>query len=55
MLATRCVLLYPEGTEKLVLFDSIGLEDWKDLGVPWRSIDQWCKRELKCNAVGIRK
>ncbi|NAT61504.1 alpha/beta hydrolase, partial [Pseudomonas syringae pv. actinidifoliorum] len=30
------------------------LEDWKALGVPYRSIDQWYERELKTTAEGIR-
>jgi pimeloyl-ACP methyl ester carboxylesterase len=55
MLAARYGLLYPQATEKLVLVNPIGLEDWKALGVPWRSVDQWYQRELKLNAEGIRK
>lgn len=54
MLATRYALLYPEATEQLVLVNPIGLEDWKALGVPYRSIDQWYARELKTSADGIR-
>ncbi len=55
MLATRYALMYPQNTEKLVLVNPIGLEDWKALGVPWRSVDQWYQRELKLSAEGIRK
>jgi len=55
MLATRYALLYPKQTEQLVLINPIGLEDWKALGVPYRSVDQWNERELKLNAEGIRK
>lgn len=55
MLATRCALMYPQQTEKLVLVNPIGLEDWKALGVPYRSVDQWYERELKLSADGIRK
>ena len=55
MLGTRYALQYPQDTEKLVLVNPIGLEDWKALGVPWRSVDQWYQRELKVNAEGIRK
>ncbi|MGV8921175.1 MAG: alpha/beta fold hydrolase [Pseudomonas sp.] len=55
MLATRYALLYPKQTEHLVLVNPIGLEDWKALGVPYRSVDQWYERELKVNAEGIRK
>jgi len=45
MLATRFALMFPEITEKLVLVNSIGLEDWK-LKVPYKSIDWWYEREL---------
>lgn len=55
MLATRYALQYPEQTRKLVLVNPIGLEDWKAMGVPWRSVDQWYERELKLSADGIRK
>jgi pimeloyl-ACP methyl ester carboxylesterase len=54
MLATRYALLYPEQVEKLVLVNPIGLEDWKALGVPYRTVDQWYERELKLSAEGIR-
>ncbi|KGS11543.1 alpha/beta hydrolase, partial [Pseudomonas coronafaciens] len=47
MLATRYALMYPKQTEKLVMVNPIGLEDWKALGVPYRSVDQWYERELK--------
>ncbi|HSX50132.1 MAG TPA: alpha/beta hydrolase [Cellvibrio sp.] len=55
MLATRFALMYPAQTEQLVLVNPIGLEDWKALGVPYRSVDDWYKRELNTNAEGIRK
>ncbi|WP_397453571.1 alpha/beta fold hydrolase [Pseudomonas sp. NA-150] len=55
MLATRYALLYPQQTEKLVLVNPIGLEDWKALGVPYRTVDQWYERELKLSADGTRK
>ncbi len=54
MLATRYALMYPKQTEKLVMVNPIGLEDWKALGVPYRSVDQWYERELKTTAEGIR-
>ncbi len=54
MLATRYALLYPQATEQLVLVNPIGLEDWKALGVPYRSVDQWYARELKTSADAIR-
>lgn len=55
MLATRYALLYPTQTEQLGLVNPIGLEDWKALGVPYRSVDQWYERELKLSADGIRQ
>jgi pimeloyl-ACP methyl ester carboxylesterase len=55
MLATRYALLYPEQVDQLVLVNPIGLEDWKALGVPHRTVDQWYERELKLTADGVRK
>lgn len=54
MLATRYALQYPEQVEQLALVNPIGLEDWKALGVPYRTVDQWYERELKLTAEGIR-
>lgn len=55
MLATRYALLYPEQTAQLAMVNPIGLEDWKALGVPYRTVDQWYQRELKLNADGLRQ
>jgi len=55
MLATRFALMYPQQTEQLVMVNPIGLEDWKALGVPYRSVDDWYARELKTTAEGLRK
>ena len=55
MLATRYALMYPEQTEQLALVNPIGLEDWKALGVPALSVDQWYARELKVSADEIRQ
>ncbi|OIN46150.1 alpha/beta hydrolase [Pseudomonas azotoformans] len=55
MLATRYALMYPAQTEQLALVNPIGLEDWKALGVPSLSVDQWYARELNVSAEGIRK
>jgi pimeloyl-ACP methyl ester carboxylesterase len=54
MLATRYALLYPDQATQLVMVNPIGLEDWKALGVPYRTVDQWYQRELKLNADGLR-
>lgn len=45
MLAVRFALMYPQTTEKLILENPIGLEDWK-LKVPYQSVNDWYKREL---------
>ncbi|HTD03453.1 alpha/beta hydrolase [Undibacterium sp.] len=55
MLAARYALMYPEQVEQLAMVNPIGLEDWKALGVPHRSVDQWYERELKLSADGVRK
>ncbi|WP_202844529.1 alpha/beta fold hydrolase [Luteimonas saliphila] len=54
MLATRYALQYPQASERLVLVNPIGLEDWKAEGVPWRSIDQWREREAGTTFDSIR-
>ena len=54
MLATRFALLYPEATEKLVLENPIGLEDYR-VGVPFQPLDQAEATELKSTEASIRK
>lgn len=54
MLATRFALMYPEMTEKFILEDPIGLEDWKTK-VPYQSVDKWYQRELSRNAADYKK
>ena len=54
MLATRFALLYPETTEKLVLENPIGLEDYR-VGVPFQTVDQAEATELKSTEASIRK
>jgi len=53
MLAIRFALMYPELTEKLILEDPIGLEDWKTV-VPYQSVDDWYQEELKQNYDKIK-
>lgn len=53
MLATRFALMYPETTEKLVLANPIGLEDWK-LKVPYKSVDWWYQNELENDYESIK-
>ncbi|MEZ4913754.1 MAG: alpha/beta hydrolase [Chitinophagales bacterium] len=45
MLATRFALMFPDITEKLILENPIGLEDWK-LKVPYMPVDFWYEYEL---------
>jgi pimeloyl-ACP methyl ester carboxylesterase len=55
MLAARYALMYPNETQQLVLVNPIGLEDWKALGVPSKTVDEWYDRELRTTAAGIRR
>lgn len=54
MLATRFALMYPETTDKFILENPIGLEDWK-LKVPYKPVTWWYANELKKSYEGIRK
>lgn len=54
MLATRFALMYPEITEKLILENPIGLEDWK-LIVPYKPVEFWYESELKKDFAAIKK
>ncbi|GHC17097.1 hydrolase [Kushneria pakistanensis] len=55
MLATRYALMYPDATQRLVLVNPIGLEDWKAKGVPWQSIDDWYESEKQASADKMRE
>ena len=55
MLAARYALMYGQQTAGLAMVNPIGLEDWKQLGVPYRTIDQWYASELKANFAGMKK
>ncbi|MCX2477344.1 alpha/beta hydrolase [Pedobacter sp. MC2016-05] len=54
MLATRFALLYPDRTEKLLLENPIGLEDYKTF-VPYVNTAQQYQTELKTTAESVRK
>jgi pimeloyl-ACP methyl ester carboxylesterase len=54
MMAIRYGLLYPADTERLVLVDPLGLEDWRAKGVPWQSLDAQYQTQLKTTAGSIR-
>ena len=53
MLAIRYALMYPTEVERLVLVDPIGLEDWKAVGVPSLSVDEWAEREAKTTVATV--
>ncbi|WP_425602542.1 alpha/beta fold hydrolase [Luteimonas galliterrae] len=55
MLAARYALQYPQDTERLVLVNPIGLEDWRAEGVPWSGIDALYAKELKTDFDSIKK
>jgi pimeloyl-ACP methyl ester carboxylesterase len=54
MLAARYALMFPEATQGLVMVNPVGLEDWKALGVPSPSVDQWRAREAALTADKIK-
>lgn len=54
MLATRFALMYPQVTEKLILENPIGLEDYQKM-VPYQPIDQLYKNELGQNYEKIKQ
>jgi len=54
MLATRFALMYPAATEKLLLEDPIGLEDYRQF-VPYANTEEQYKTELKSTAESIKK
>jgi pimeloyl-ACP methyl ester carboxylesterase len=54
MLAVRYALMFPDETAGLALVNPIGLEDWKALGVPAPTVDQWRQREAALTADKIR-
>lgn len=54
MLATRFALMYPETTQKLILENPIGLEDYGQI-VPYQTVDKWYKSELAQNYDKIKQ
>lgn len=54
MLATRFALMYPDVTEKLLLENPIGLEDYRNF-VPYINTEQQYRTELKSTAESVRK
>jgi len=54
MVATRFVLMFPDRTDKFILENPIGLEDWK-LKVPYKPVEWWYQSELKKDYASIKK
>ena len=54
MLAIRYALLFPAATERLILVNPIGLEDYS-VFVPYRTVDEWYADELKQTPESIRE
>ena len=54
MLAVRFALLFPATTERLILVNPIGLEDYS-VSVPYRTVDEWYADELKQTPDSIRE
>jgi pimeloyl-ACP methyl ester carboxylesterase len=54
MLAARYALSYPEATERLVMVNPLGLEDWKAEGVPYASVDEAYAGELRTSFASIK-
>jgi pimeloyl-ACP methyl ester carboxylesterase len=54
MLAARYALMFPQETQGLVLVNPVGLEDWKALGVPTLTVDEWRVREAALTGEKIR-
>lgn len=54
MLAARYALDFPQATERLVLVNPIGLEDWKAKGVPYATIDRLLESERKTSFDSIK-
>ena len=54
MLATRFALMFPEKTEKLILEDPLGLEDYKKF-VPYKTMEQQYKKEQEATYASYKK
>ena len=54
MLAVRYAVAYPEATERLVLVNPIGLEDYQAL-IPPRTVDDWYRQELAQTPEKVRE
>ncbi|KAI1407373.1 alpha/beta-hydrolase [Hypoxylon sp. FL1857] len=55
MTSIRFGLMFPDVIDRLVLVDPIGLEDWRALGVPYKSIDTLNAIEASSSYNSIRE
>ncbi|KAF6791025.1 alpha beta hydrolase fold protein [Colletotrichum sojae] len=54
MLTARYGLMYPDQIDEIVLVNPLGLEDYKALGVPYRTIDEHYKTEANSTYESIK-
>ncbi|WP_018261472.1 alpha/beta fold hydrolase [Methylobacterium sp. WSM2598] len=54
MLAARYALMFPYSVDQLVMVDPLGLEDWREKGVPYTPIDVLYAQERKTSAESIK-
>lgn len=54
MLAARFALMYPERSEKLILEDPVGLEDYRTF-VPYQTLEELDQKELKATYESYKK
>lgn len=54
MISTRYALMFPSQTERLILVDPLGLENWFAKGVPYQSIDVSYQTELNTTFASIK-
>ena len=53
MIASRFAMMFPDRTDKLVLVNPIGLEDWQHV-VPYTPVEKWYANELKKTPEGVK-
>lgn len=54
MLSARYALMFPSQTNRLVMVDPLGLENWFALGVPYQAIDVTYQTELSSTFTSIK-
>jgi pimeloyl-ACP methyl ester carboxylesterase len=53
MMALHWAAKAPEGLDRVIVVNPIGLEDWQALGVPYRGFQEWYEKELDKSFEGI--